>query len=347
MTSRIQLALEDDQLVTLADVQRQEKGLTCYTCGDELTVKDGRGQRVNGKGSRYQARRKHFSHISNSKCHAEAQAHYRVKTVLCRAIYRALSMPWKHRDAHGHIDYRCPDPDYGPKDMIKFAPGSSCANREFEQMRYGYHQYDPLHESDRYPYDDTATLVRAECEVWLDGRRTRTDIAGKDKDGNVLWIIEFRLSGISRAAIDHAGEKGIPLFVVGLTHLPQPTEDDPRAEINCPDYFILGENLIRGFYPSVTESYNTGCERKAFGMGVDDRNWSKLFVSVHRDTGDCDDEGCPDCEEKLLHECGELVCPDTVYVFKHSISHLQMYADPVHQVNSHTGPADLENIQFE
>ena len=94
MTSRIQLALKDDQLVRLADVHRREKGLTCYTCDEKLTVKDGRGQRINGKGSHHQARRKHFSHISNSKCHGEGQAHYRVKTALCRAINRALEMLW-------------------------------------------------------------------------------------------------------------------------------------------------------------------------------------------------------------------------------------------------------------
>ena len=52
MSSRIQLAVRDEQLVTLADVQRREKGLTCYTCGDKLVVKDGRGQRASGIGRR-------------------------------------------------------------------------------------------------------------------------------------------------------------------------------------------------------------------------------------------------------------------------------------------------------
>ena len=344
MTSRIQLALKDYQLARLTDALRREKGLMCYTCGDRLTVKDGRGQRVNGKGSRHQARRKQFSHISNSKCHGEGLAHYPVKTALCRATNRVLGMPWKRRNLHVHIDYRCPDLDYGPKDMIKFAPGSSCVDLVFEQIRHGHHQYDLLRESNRYTYDDNATLARAEYEVWLNGRRTRADIAGKDQGENVLWIIEIKRSGISGAAIGHPGGKGIPLFVVDLTHPPCPTEDELWAEIHCPDYFILAENLIRGFYPSVTESYSTECERKAFGMGVHDRNLSNLFVSVHRGPGDCDDEGCPDCEEKLLHECCELVCPGTVYIFKYGISHLQMYAGPVHQVNSHTWPANLENV---
>ena len=185
MSSRIQLAVRDDQLVTLADVQRWEKGLTCYTCGDNLAVKDGRGQRVIGKGRRHQARRKHFSHRSNSKCHGEGPAHFRVKTALCRAINHALEIPMERRNAHGHIDYRCPDPEYGPKDMMKFAPGSNCINLEFEQMRHGYHQYDLLHDFSGTRFDDPPALDRAECEVWLDGRRTRADIAGKDKEGSV------------------------------------------------------------------------------------------------------------------------------------------------------------------
>ena len=36
-------------MVVLADVQRGETGLTCYTCGDRIVVKDGTGQFVDGK----------------------------------------------------------------------------------------------------------------------------------------------------------------------------------------------------------------------------------------------------------------------------------------------------------
>ena len=75
MTSTIPLAVKDEHLVTLTEVQRGERGLTCYTCGDKLAVKDGRGQRVSGEGRRHQARRKHFSHTSNSRCHGEGPAH--------------------------------------------------------------------------------------------------------------------------------------------------------------------------------------------------------------------------------------------------------------------------------
>ena len=338
MTGRIQFAVKDDHFVTLAEVRRGEKGLTCYTCGDKLAVKDGGGQRVTGVGRRHQGRSKHFSHTSDSKCHGEGPAHYAVKTALCRAINHALKMPSEHRNAHGQIEYRCPDPVYGPKDIIKFAPGSGGMNQEFEPLQHGYHRFDLLGCSHGSSFD-APPLDRAECEVWLDGRRTRADIAGKDRDGSVLWVIEIRRSGLSQAAIDHAEENGIPLFVVDLTHWPQPTEDDPWAEIKCRDCFVLMENLVRGFYPSVAESFNTECERKAFGMGPDDHTWSKLCVYVHHGPGDCANEGCPDCEEEVLHECGELLCPDTAYMFEHGIDHLQMYTDPVHRANSHTPPS--------
>ena len=335
VSNKVQLAVKDERLIGLSVVQRGEKGLTCYTCGDRLIVKDGGGQHAKRTGGRHQARRKHFSHTSNSRCHGEGPAHYRVKIDLCWAINHALKMPREERNFHGQIKYCCPDPDYGPKDMVKFAPGSSRMNQEFEQLRHGYHSYDLLHTShDPWP-DNSPSLDHAECEVWLDGRRTRADIAGKDENGNVLWVIEIKRSGLSRAAIDHAQQEGIPLFVVDLTHLPQRTEDDPWAETRCWDYDVLAENLAMGSYPSVTESYNTVCERKAFGMGPDDHRWSKLYDYVHCGPGDCEGEGCPDCEEVLLHECGEMLCPDAVYMLRNGIDHHQMYTDPVHLANSH------------
>lgn len=335
MTNRIQLAIKDGRLVTLEDVARGERGLTCHTCEDKLAVKDGRGSRVSGKGKRHQAHRKHFSHVSNSKCHGEGPAHYWVKTALCQAINHALKMRIDDRNSHGRIRYSCPDPVYGPKDMFKVAPGSVGLNQEFEQLRHGYHQYDLLHNRDGLDFCKPPALERAECEVWLDGKRTRADIAGKDQHGNVLWVIEIKRTGLSNAAVEHAREKGIPLFVIDLTRLPQATEEDPCAETNCLDYFILADNLGRGFYPSVTESHNTDCERKVFGMGPDDHTWSKICVYEHRGQGDCNYEGCPDCEEVVLHECGEMLCPDTAYIFAHGIDHIQMYEDPTHLVNSH------------
>ena len=324
MTSRILSALKNERVVTLAAVKRGEEGLTCPTCGDRLAVKDGGGRFVKREGRRHQGRGKHFSHIANSGCHGEGPAHFRVKTSLCRAINHALEMPRDQRNAHGRIAYLCPDPEYGPHDALKWTPGSEGLNREFKEIQHGYHDYDLLR-----------ALDHAECERWLDGRRTRADITGFDKDSKVLWVIEIDRSGVSQAAIDHAREKDIPLFVVDLTRLPKATDDDPLAEIYCEDYFLLGENLIRGFYPSVTKSYNTKCERRSFGMGPTDQNWSKMTTYIHRGTGDCNNDGCSDCEKVVLHECGELFCPDTAYMFEHGIGYWQMYTDPVHKVNSH------------
>ena len=331
---RTDLAVKNDRFVTLVDVQRGEKGLTCGTCKDRLVVRDGGGQFVTGKGRRNQGRGKHFSHMSNSKCHGEGPAHFRVKTGLCRAINDALTAPSKSRNMDGRIQYLCPDSEYGPGDIFKDAPGSHSLNQWFEQMRHGYHEYDLLQISD-IPFDESPVLDRAECEVWLDGRRTRADIAGLDKDGNVLWVIEIERSSLSQAAIDHALRSGIPLFVVDLTDLSKPTVDDPMAEMKCHEYFVLWENLVRGFYPSVTKSLNTECERKLFGMGPDDHQWSKLWTYVHRGAGNCGDVGCPGCEVVVVHECGEDMCPDTAYMFEHGIDDLQMYCDPVHSGNSH------------
>ena len=62
------------------------------------------------------------------------------------------------------------------------------------------------------------------------------------------------------------------MFVIDLSHLPQPTLDDPMVEVESSSFRILASNMSRGFYPLVTESYNTKCERKAFGMGPSDQN---------------------------------------------------------------------------
>ena len=338
MPGRIQLAVKDESLVTLEEVKRGEKSLKCHTCGDRLAVKDGGGQHVTGKGRRHQSRTKHFSHTSNSKCHGEGAAHFVVKTALCWAINRALRMPNEHSSARARIEYCCPDQLYGPNDYFKFAAGSGGLNQEFEQLRRGYHSYDLIYCSVGLRVDGPPALDRAECEVWLDGRKTRADIAGKDKNGNVLWVIEIKRSGLSRAAIEYAQDKGIPLFVVDLSRWPRPIADNPWAELRCMDSRVLAQNLFRGFLPSVTESYNTVCERKAFGMGPDDHNWSKSYVYIHRGPGSCAHRGCPDCEEVLLHECGEMLCPDSAYIFEHGITEHQMYTDPVHRANSHIPP---------
>ena len=328
------IAYKDGRQVSLEDVERHGKGLTCPTCGGRLVVKDGCGRFVARESPRNRAKGKHFAHIANSGCHGEGPVHYRVKKSLCEAINSALKMPREERNFHGRISYRCPDPAYGPKDIIKNAPGSGDLHQEFGPMRHGYHQYDLLHCSAR-PTWTAPILDHAQCEVWLDDRRTRADIAGLDGDGNVLWVIEIKRSGLSHAAIDHALGKGIPLFVVDLTHLPQPSTNDQVTETESFDFYILAENLSRGFYPCVNKSFNTECERKAVGMGPDDHRWSRWCIFVHKGPEDCDYDGCPECEEVVLHECGESICPDEVYMFEQGIDALTMYGDPSHKVNSH------------
>ena len=240
------IAYKDGRQVTLDEVERHSKGLTCPSCERKLVVKDGRGHFVARESPRNRAKGKHFAHIANSGCHGEGPVHYRVKKSLCEAINSALKMPREERNFHGRISYLCPDPAYGPKDTFKHAPGSGYLHQEFEQMQHGYHEYDLLHCSAR-PTWTAPILDHAECEVWLDGRRTRADIAGLDKDRNVLWVIEIQRSGLSHAAIDHAQEKGIPLFVVDLTNLPKPSANDQMEEATSFEYHILAENLARGF----------------------------------------------------------------------------------------------------
>ena len=243
-----------------------------------MVIKDGAGQFVTGEGRRHQKRGKHFSHTANSSCHGEGPAHYRVKVALCWAINHALTMSIEKRNSHGSIQYLCTDLEYGPYDLFKFNGG---LNREFEALQHGYHQYDLLH-----------SLDHAACEVRLGGGRTRADIAGLDKHGRVLWIIEIKRSGLSQAAIDYAKGSGTPLFVIDLSHLPQPTLDDPMLEIKNISLHILASNMSRGFYPYVTKSYNTECERKAFGMGPSDQNWARHCAPVHRGPAECTGDGC-------------------------------------------------------
>ena len=329
--------------MNLADVQRGESGLTCYTCDDNIVVKDGRGRFVHGQGRRNQKRRKHFSHTANSQCHGEGPAHFRIKNALCWSINNALTTPEQQRKLTGILWYRCPNPTYGLQEIFKFAPPvKSDPNQQFQQLQLGYHEYDLLHVRTRYWQSGRPALQQAKTEVWLDGRRTRADIAGLDKDGNPIWVIELRRTGhVSQAAIDYALETGIPLFVIDLTHLPSPTPGNPYAEITCNDYRLVDENLSSGSYPRSDENYNLVCPRQAFGMGPRDQHWQKQNVLLHRGTGQClETSACPGCEEVTLHECGEALCPDSSYMFENDIGVCEMYLDPEHRKHSHIQPDD-------
>ena len=324
--STIQFAMRGDKRVSIGEARRGEQGLMCFACSDRLVVKDGGGRYVSGVGNRHNPRRKHFSHTANSKCRGESDAHRFVKAALCEKINHALAMPEADRNFHGLMFYGCQDPEYGPNDFDKSAPGANDMNREFESLAHGYHQYDLLHR-----------LHKADNEVWLaKDRHTRADVAGKDEDGNVLWAIEVKRTSLSRAAVAHAETSGIPMFVIDLTKWPKSNEEDPYAEFSCLEFDMLAGNLERGFYPSVAESYNTECERRAFGMGPHDNRWSKQGVFIHRGSGDClDNEECPGCEEEILHGCAEVVCPDWTYMLKHDITPVEMYMNPVYRAKSH------------
>ena len=315
MAGNIAIAVLNDRFLNLVDVQRGQKGLTCYTCGGRLVVKDGDN------------RAKHFSHTPNSLCHGEGPAHYWVKVAIREVINKALALPIEQRDntAHvGRINFQCQDTDYGPNDFIKFAPGCDGRNRRFEQMEHGYHDFNLLNR-----------LARAECEVSIGKGRTRADIAGLDSDGNLLWVIEIKRSGLSRKAIDYASENEHPLFVVDLSKLPRPSEDDLEAEVDSDAFAVHEDNLRNGYLPSVTESYNTECERKAFGMGPTDQSWSKECVYLCKGEEECGGVGCAACEEVVLHQCGEVMCPDMAYMVQHDITPVQMYTEATHQVYSH------------
>ena len=105
MPSTVQQAVKDGCLATLADMQRGETGLTCYTCEGKIVVKDGKGQFVDGSGHRNRGKGKHFSHTSNSRCHGEGPAHYKLKVALCASINKALTMSTDERNMHGNIQY--------------------------------------------------------------------------------------------------------------------------------------------------------------------------------------------------------------------------------------------------
>ena len=79
MPTTIQYALLAGQIVGLSDVHRGKDGLTCFTYGDRLIVKDGKGSLAEARSPRNAPKSKHFSHTSNSQCHGEGPAHYRLK----------------------------------------------------------------------------------------------------------------------------------------------------------------------------------------------------------------------------------------------------------------------------
>lgn len=134
MTTTIQYAHLDDRIVSLADVQRGQQGLTCITCGDRLIVKDGQGSLAKARSPRSAPKTKHLSHTSNSQCHGEGPAHYRLKMGIAESIRMAREMRPEQRNSRGQISYQCSDERYGVYCSSKFAPPSNFEPKGFEQF---------------------------------------------------------------------------------------------------------------------------------------------------------------------------------------------------------------------
>ncbi len=330
MPTTIQYAQLEDHIVGLANVERGQLGLTCITCGDRLIVKDGRGTRAKTDTRRRPPRTKHFSHTSNSQCHGEGPAHYRLKMGIAESIRMALTMPANQRNSRGYIHYRCPDERYGVNCLFKGAPPSNLDPQGFQELQLGYHQFDLL-----------KGLAEVKTEARLSGGRTRADIAGFDAHGKRIWAIEIVRSTLSNSATENAKDTDLPLFVIDISTLPLDSEPQRLKELLNPLYTIIADNVARGFYPAADKSHNVQCPRKAFGMGPEDHQWHKERTYLHVGATDCTHQGdCPGCEQVLLHECNgrapdAMTCPDTWYMFREGITPIEMYTQPEHLEKSH------------
>ena len=213
MPATVQFALLDGQIVGIGDVQRGQKGLACFTCEDRLLVKDGQGSAAKTDSQRTRSRRKHFSHTSNSKCHGEGPAHYRLKMDIAESVRMALQMPQEQRTFRGGISYRCPDETFGVHCIFKDAPPTKLEPKGFGELQLGYHDFDLL-----------CCLAEITTEARFADGKTRADIAGFDDQGEPIWIIEIVRSTISNAAIENAKASGLPLFVIDIGTLPRRNE---------------------------------------------------------------------------------------------------------------------------
>ena len=331
MSTTIQFAHLDGIAVGLADVQRGQPNLTCITCGDRLIVKDGRGSLSKGRSRRNAPRPKHFSHTSNSKCHGEGPAHYRLKMGIAESIRTALVTPPDRRNFRGEIFYLCPNEKYGVHCQFKAAPPSNLnPQMTIPFLQLGHHTFDLMRQ-----------LAEVRTEARLSGGKTRADIAGFNHQGKPIWIIEIVRSSLSGAATDNAESTGIPLFVIDISALPKGYEPPFPEELDNDLYITMAGNIVNGFYPTANTVHNVPCEREAFGMGPQDQQWAKEEAYLHVGKRNCTEQAdCPGCELVLLHECNAggddvEVCPDTWYMFQNGITPKQMYTQPDHLAHSH------------
>ena len=327
MASSIKRAHRGKEIVWLADVQRGEKRLQCCVCEGRLSVRDGKGERASGKGRRSVAKGKHFAHVGKGGCYGEGMVHSQLKTLFTNVINRQNRFPNKFMG----ISYVCPSSDYAINCMMKVAPGRFLSDPELPQLERGYHSFDLLKD-----------LYEAKSEHWLGGRKTRADIAGLDQDGNPLWVIEIKRTGVSDKAIEYAKDYGIPLFVIAVKGLPKSDDDAelPLESSASNKFWALLVDARGSHLPRAVESYNTVCEREKTGMGPTDTFWNRLFAHVCPRDINCESDECDDHKEVLLHQCGgsepeAKLCPDTAYIWKHGITWYEMYTYPEHKIHSH------------
>ena len=312
MSSTIEFGIKEGRMVTLDEVSSGEKGITCYTCRAPLCCKDGKGKHTDSENHsrRSIAKGKHFAHTQKSKCYGEGPAHYMLKNVIAGALNQCLELAAKgNLPNRPTIGYLCPSAAYGVH-CFSFASNPFISTRPM----MGSHQFDLL-----------TNLWRVKTEHTLGGGSTRPDVVGLDRSGNPVWIIEiYRKHPTSRNCLSYAKSQNIPVFQVDIDGIPVPSsKDDPHGELRTLEFLIKAENAARGFL-FADKSWNTTCEREDFGMPVDSHQWSKVFSSSEDD------------KVVLLHECGEMACPDWNYVLVNEISIEEMYLDPQHQQYSHT-----------
>ena len=314
MSSRITIGVKDGRKVTLDDVVAGEKGITCWTCQGTLCCKDGKGKhRLTENHSRRSIPKgKHFAHTQKSKCYGEGPAHYQLKQNIARAFNRMVETCRRNPDNTIRslgINYPCPSPAYG----VHCGDWASVPFR-FERSMLGNHWFDlqrGLHE--------------VKTEHTLGAGVTRPDVVGLDKAGNPLWIIEiYRTHRTSESCLTYAAQNGIPVFQVNIDDIPANSQfDGPLAELEDERFWLREDNAKRG-YLFADKSWNTVCEREAIGMPVDAHRWGKLNARF------------PDGTEKLLHQCGEAVCPDVSYIWANGLTYDEMYLESEHLTQSHT-----------
>lgn len=311
MTSRINVGVKDNRIVTLEDVVAGEKGITCYTCGSPLCCKDGKGKHIrNERGHRVGAPKgKHFAHTLESKCYGEGPAHYRLKELIALTLNGALSR--QHKDSHKvlGINYPCPSAAYGVKCSYS-GPFPFQPNHTY----IGSHWFDLLR-----------NLAEVKTEHRLGNRFARPDVVGLDCSGKPIWIIEiYRTHQTSAKCREYARENGLPLFQVNIDDIPVlPNSDDPYQELEYDRFWVRADNAANGFL-FADRSWNTTCPREVFGMPVDARSWGKIVL------------GQEDGTVKTVHACGEAVCPDWRYMQLKGLDYFGMYLNPEHLKHSHT-----------